>query len=80
MLLFNSFTEKSLKKYCGGVYPSYVHYFPATYVLFTKNKKSFWKKKEENTVVEILYIRKTRVVAFFMLWLVPQQVPLLFGC
>lgn len=24
------------KKYCGGVYPSYVHYFSATYVLYTK--------------------------------------------
>lgn len=35
------------KKYCGGVYPSYVHYFSATYVLYTKKKKKKSLKKEK---------------------------------
>lgn len=36
------------KKYCGGVYPSYVHYFPATYVLLRKSRKKVFKKMREN--------------------------------
>lgn len=40
--------ERVKKKYCGGVYPSYVHYFSATYVLYTKKKKKKSLKKRAN--------------------------------
>lgn len=39
------------KKYRGGVYPSYVHYFSATYVLYARKrgkKTQRWKRKSSS--------------------------------